>query len=148
MIVGILTAVGVVGAIGLLIGLFLGAAGLRFHVETDPKEEAVLGLLPGNNCGGCGFAGCSGLAAAIAKGEAPVNACPVGGEAVGEKIAAVMGVEAGESRRMTAFVACQGTCDKEPPMTIPGSRTARCSPLCRGEDQKAAAMAAWVTEAA
>lgn len=112
MIVGILTAVGVVGAIGLLIGLFLGAAGLRFHVETDPKEEAVLRLLPGNNCGGCGFAGCSGLAAAIAKGEAPVNACPVGGEAVGEKIAAVMGVEAGESRRMTAFVACQGTCDK------------------------------------
>lgn len=112
MIAGILIAVAVVGGVGLLIGLFLGAAGIRFRVETDPREEAVLALLPGNNCGGCGFAGCSGLAAAIAKGEAAVNACPVGGEATGKRIAAVMGVEAQAGTRKTAFVACQGTCDK------------------------------------
>ena len=86
MIKGIIIAALIVGAIGIFIGLFLGVAGLKFKVEVDPKEEAVLGALPGNNCGGCGFAGCSGLAAAIAKGEAPVNACPVGGEAVGEKL--------------------------------------------------------------
>ena len=66
----------IVGAVGLFIGLFLGIAGIKFKVEVDEKEEAVLGVLPGNNCGGCGYAGCSGLAAAIAKGEAPVNACP------------------------------------------------------------------------
>lgn len=112
MITGILVATVVVGAVGLLIGLFLGAAGIRFRVETDPKEEAVLALLPGNNCGGCGYAGCSGLAAAIAKGEAPVNACPVGGESVGKKIASVMGVASVEKKRMVAFVACQGTCEK------------------------------------
>ena len=83
-ITGIVTAAAVVSAVGIFVGLFLGAAGIRFKVEVDEKEEAVLAALPGNNCGGCGFAGCSGLAAAIAKGEAPVNACPVGGEAVGK----------------------------------------------------------------
>lgn len=108
----ILIAVAVVGGVGLFLGLFLGAAGILFKVEVDEKEEAVLGALPGNNCGGCGFPGCSGLAAAIAKGEAPVNACPVGGEAVGKVIAEIMGVEAEESVRMTAFVKCAGTCDK------------------------------------
>ena len=78
-ITGILSAAAVVGVVGIFVGLFLGVAGIRFHVEKDEKEEAVLAALPGNNCGGCGFPGCSGLAAAIAKGEAPVNACPVGG---------------------------------------------------------------------
>ena len=108
---GILMTTFTVGAVGLFVGLFLGAAGIKFKVEVDEKEEAVLGVLPGNNCGGCGYAGCSGLAAAIAKGEAPVNACPVGGEKVGSQIAQIMGVEAGDSVRQVAFVRCQG--DKE-----------------------------------
>ena len=111
-VTGILTATAVVGVVGIFVGLFLGAAGIKFRVEVDEKEEAVLAALPGNNCGGCGYAGCSGLAAAIAKGEAPVNACPVGGAPVGEKIAAIMGVEAGASERKVAFVACMGDCDK------------------------------------
>lgn len=112
MITGILTAALVVGLVGIFMGLFLGVAGIKFKVEVDEKEEAVLAALPGNNCGGCGYAGCSGLAAAIAKGEAPVNACPVGGEAVGNKIAAIMGVEAQTSEKMVAYVHCQGDCEK------------------------------------
>ena len=76
--IGILTAAVVVAAVGIFVGLFLGIAGIKFKVQVDEKEEAVLAALPGNNCGGCGYAGCSGLAAAIAKGEAPVNGCPVG----------------------------------------------------------------------
>ena len=110
--IGILAATAVVGAVGIFVGLFLGVAGIRFKVEVDEKEEAVLAALPGNNCGGCGYAGCSGLAAAIAKGEAAVNACPVGGEAVGKKIAAIMGVEAENAERRVAYVACQGNCKK------------------------------------
>lgn len=109
---GVLKAAGMVGFVGLFIGAFLGFAAIKFKVKVDEKEEAVLGLLPGNNCGGCGFAGCSGLAAAIAKGEAPVNGCPVGGQPVADKIAEVMGVEAGNSVKMVAFVKCQGDCDK------------------------------------
>ena len=108
---GILMATLTVGTVGLFVGLFLGVAGIKFKVEVDEKEEAVVGVLPGNNCGGCGYAGCSGLAAAIAKGEAPVNACPVGGENVGNQIAQIMGVEASDSARQVAFVRCQG--DKE-----------------------------------
>ncbi|MDD3204319.1 MAG: RnfABCDGE type electron transport complex subunit B [Lachnospiraceae bacterium] len=111
-ITGIIIAVVVVGGVGLFIGLFLGIAAIKFRVEVDEREEAVLAVLPGNNCGGCGYAGCSNLAAAIAKGEAPVNACPVGGEPVGEKIAEIMGVDAGASTKMVAFVKCAGTCEK------------------------------------
>ena len=47
-----------------------------------------------------------------AEGKAPVNACPVGGAPVGEKIAAIMGVEAGAAEKKVAFVKCKGTCDK------------------------------------
>lgn len=108
----IVIATVVVGIVGIVIGIVLGIAGEKFKVEVDPKEEACLDALPGNNCGACGFAGCSGLAAAIAKGEAPVNTCPVGGAPVAEKIAAIMGVEAGESEKEVAFVMCGGTCDK------------------------------------
>lgn len=111
-ITGIITAVVVVGGLGLFVGLFLGIAGIKFKVNVDEKEEAVLNLLPGNNCGGCGYPGCSGLAAAIAKGDAPVNSCPVGGKPVADKVAKVMGVDAGDSRHMVAFVKCQGTIER------------------------------------
>lgn len=111
-VTGILTAAAIVAVVGIFVGLFLGVAGIVFKVEVDEKEEAVLAALPGNNCGGCGFAGCSGLAAAIAKGEAPVNACPVGGEAVGNKIAEIMGVNAESTVKKVAYVSCQGDCEK------------------------------------
>ena len=112
MLHGILVATAIVGIVGLIVGLFLGIAAISFKVEVDEREEAILEALPGNNCGGCGYAGCSGLAAAIVKGEAPVNACPVGGEAVGNTIAAIMGVEAEAGNRQAAFVHCKGDCNK------------------------------------
>ena len=111
-ITGILIAAGIVAAVGVFVGLFLGIAGIAFKTEVNPQEEAVLAALPGNNCGGCGYPGCSGLAAAIAAGEAPVNGCPVGGEAVGKKVAEIMGVDAGSSEKMVAYVACKGDCEK------------------------------------
>ena len=70
----ILISVAVVAAVGLFIGIFLGVASIAFRVKVDEREEKVLAALPGNNCGGCGYPGCSGLASAIIKGEAPVNA--------------------------------------------------------------------------
>ena len=108
----IVIAAVIVGAVGVLIGIFLGLAGIRFKVEVDEKEEAILAALPGNNCGGCGYAGCSGLAAAIAKGEAPANACPVGGSAVGKTIGEILGVAVENGERKVAFVHCQGDCNK------------------------------------
>lgn len=109
---GLLLAAGIIGAIGIIIGVFLGVASEKFKVEVDEKEILVREELPGNNCGGCGYPGCDGLAAAIAAGTASVNACPVGGPAVADKIAAIMGVESGVSVKKVAFVKCKGTCDK------------------------------------
>lgn len=109
---GILIAAAVVGGTGLLIGLFLGVFGEKFKVEVDEKEIAVREALPGNNCGGCGYAGCDGLAAAIAKGEAPVSGCPVGGEPVAKAIGEIMGVSADSGVKMVAFVKCGGDCEK------------------------------------
>ena len=63
----ILLAAVMVGGTGIVIGILLGLAGKAFHVETDPREAAIREELPGNNCGGCGYPGCDGMAAAIAK---------------------------------------------------------------------------------
>ena len=109
---GIILAAVVVGGTGLFIGVFLGIAGKKFAVKVDEREEAILGVLPGNNCGGCGYAGCSGLAAAIAKGEAPVGQCPVGGDPVAAKVSEIMGVKVEAGVKKVAFVKCAGTCDK------------------------------------
>lgn len=108
---GIIIAILVVGAVGLFIGLFLGLAGKKFAVWTDPREEEVLEALPGNNCGACGYPGCSGLAAAIAKDEADIAACPVGGQSVADVIATIMGVEVQQAQRNVAYVKCGGTCE-------------------------------------
>ncbi len=109
---GILIATLSVAVIGLLIGLMLVNVGKKFAVEVDEKEAAVRDCLPGNNCGGCGFAGCDALAAAIAKGEAPVDGCPVGGAPVAAKIGNIMGVETDAADRKVAYVMCSGDCDK------------------------------------
>jgi len=110
----VLTATLMVGGVGLVIGLLLGVTGHIFKVEIDPKQAAIRACLPGNNCGGCGYPGCDGLAAAIFNGEAPVNQCPVGGAPVAAKIAEVMGVEADAvpaAEGKKAFVKCKGDND-------------------------------------
>ncbi len=111
-ITGIFLATVIVGGTGLLLGLFLGFFGKKFYVEVDERVEQIQEALPGNNCGGCGYAGCSALAEAIGKGEAPIDACPVGGAATAAIVGKIMGKEAGVSKRMTAFVKCAGSCEK------------------------------------
>ena len=107
----IVAATSSVAVIGLLIGLMLVYVGKKFAVEVNEQEAAVRDCLPGNNCGGCGYAGCDALAAAIANGEAPVNACPVGGDPVASRISNIMGVEASSVERKIAFVKCAGDCE-------------------------------------
>ncbi|MBO4359456.1 MAG: RnfABCDGE type electron transport complex subunit B [Eubacteriaceae bacterium] len=101
----------VITLIGIAVGAGLVYASKKFYVKVDEREAAVRTCLPGNNCGACGFAGCDAMAAAIVAGEAPVNGCPVGGNAAAEKIAVVMDVTAEETERHAAFVRCSGTCD-------------------------------------
>ncbi|MCD7757576.1 MAG: RnfABCDGE type electron transport complex subunit B [Clostridiales bacterium] len=107
----IVSSILILAVIGLLVGLMLVFVSETFHVEVDEREAAVRECLPGNNCGGCGYAGCDAVAAAIVKGEAPVNACPVGGAPVADKISEIMGISADSTEKMVAFVKCAGTCD-------------------------------------
>lgn len=108
----IIISIVLLAVLGILIGLLLGVAAKAFAVETDERVILVRECLPGNNCGGCGYPGCDGLAEAIVSGDAPVNACPVGGAPVAGKIGEILGVEAGDSVRKVAFVKCAGTCDQ------------------------------------
>ena len=96
--------------IGIVVGAGLVFAGKKFFVPVDEREAAVREVLPGNNCGACGFAGCDAMAAAIVAGDAPVNGCPVGGAPVAEKIGGIMGKDAQILERQVAFVRCKGTC--------------------------------------
>ncbi len=61
--------------IGLILGAVLGVASIVFYVKVDNRVEDVIALLPGYNCGGCGYPGCAGLADALVKGEASVTLC-------------------------------------------------------------------------
>ena len=101
----------VIAVIALLVAIGLVFTGKKFAVTVDERVVAIREKLPGNNCGACGYAGCDALAAAISAGDAPVNACPVGGGPVAEEIGNIMGTTAGAMERKTAFVACKGTCD-------------------------------------
>lgn len=98
----------VLAVMGAAFGAILGLAAKVFAVQKDPKEEAILECLPGANCGGCGYPGCSGYAAAVASGKAPVNACAVGEGPVAAQIAQIMGVENVSVVRKEAVVHCTG----------------------------------------
>ncbi|MCH5321276.1 MAG: RnfABCDGE type electron transport complex subunit B [Eubacterium sp.] len=108
----IIIAVAALSVLGIIIGLVLSIAEKVFHVEVDEREVAVREALPGSNCGGCGYAGCDSLAKAIANGDAPVSACPVGGMTVAQQIAEIMGQEVGDMEKMVAYVKCDGSYEK------------------------------------
>ena len=104
----VIYAVVLLGVLGAVFGCVLAVASKVFEVKKDPREEEILGLLAGANCGGCGYPGCSGCAAAILKGDAPVNACAPAGADAAAKIAAIMGLSAPTGEREVAFVRCNG----------------------------------------
>ena len=78
------------------------------RVTVDERVVQVREVLPGANCGACGFTGCDNYADAVVEDGAETNLCPVGGSAVAEKVAAIMGVEAGAFKRTAARVLCNG----------------------------------------
>jgi electron transport complex protein RnfB len=105
----ILTAVLVLGGLGLLFGIGLAVASRVFAVKVDPKVEKIRLALPGANCGACGYPGCDGFANAVASGNAPVNGCPVGGAETAQKLGEIMGVNAEAGIKKVARVICKGT---------------------------------------
>ena len=92
----ILTAVIVLGVTGVLIGVVLYLISKKFAVESDPRIGQIEELLPGANCGGCGFAGCRAFAEACVKNPALEGlSCPVGGDDVMSKVRVIVNTPVG-----------------------------------------------------
>ena len=104
----VLTAVIVMGCLGVILGLVIGFFAKLFKVETDSRVELVTELLPGANCGGCGKAGCADFAKSVVSGENPPGKCPVSGREQIAAIALALGVDAGETFKKRAVVRCGG----------------------------------------
>lgn len=111
MVENILTALLVVGVIGVLAGVLLAVASHFFKVEEDETVKAVREALPGANCGACGYAGCDSYAEAVAQGKAEPNLCIPGAAAVADKLSEILGVSVDSKEPGVAFVACNGTCE-------------------------------------
>ena len=114
----ILLAIVILGAIALVSAVVLYVASRRFAVKVDERIGRVAEVLPPANCGGCGFPGCSAFAEACVKaadgGSLEGRSCPVGGQEVMDKVAGILGLEAGHAVAKIAVVRCNGTCEARP----------------------------------
>ena len=110
-----------------VLGIALGFFREFFAVEQDPLAGLIREALPGANCGACGFPGCDGYALAAASRQADTGACSVGGQAVAEKIAALLGTNAEAVEPAIMVLACQGSKEHAP---LKGEYTG--IPTCRG----------------
>jgi len=105
--------VAIVVGIGVFAGLILTVAAKFMAVKEDETAVAILEVLPGANCGACGFAGCADYASALAADRSlPINACPPGGAAVTRALSDLLGLEFADSAGQFAVMHCSGTCDK------------------------------------
>lgn len=105
----------ILAGLGLLLSLMLSLIAKKFRVKEDPRIDEVEKVMPGANCGGCGFAGCRAFAdAAVKAPNLDNNYCPVGGNEVMKKVAAILGYEVVDKAPQVAVVRCNGTCEKRP----------------------------------
>ncbi len=101
-----------IGLLGLVFGALLAYAAGKLKVEVDPRIEQINEILPGANCGGCGYAGCAAYARALVeKDDVLINACAPGGSEVSDKIAKILDKETVKGETNIAVVHCSG--DKE-----------------------------------
>ncbi|MBU0573251.1 MAG: RnfABCDGE type electron transport complex subunit B [Candidatus Margulisbacteria bacterium] len=106
----ILISIFTMGLLAMFFAVVLVVANQKLKVREDPRVEEIMNALPGLNCGGCGFPGCHGLAEKIAEhGSLEGLGCPPGGQAVADKIAAILGIETSASVKKRAEVFCAGT---------------------------------------
>lgn len=111
----LIASIVVLGIIGLVSAVVLFFVAKKFNVEEDPRIDQVEAVLPGANCGGCGYPGCRGFADACVKSDSlDGKLCPVGGQAVMTKVAGILGLTAGEATPKVAVVRCSGTCTARP----------------------------------
>lgn len=109
-----LTPVLLVCIIGLVSAVVLTLAAKFMAVPVDETAVKIREVLPGANCGACGYAGCDDYASALAADPQGVaaNLCIPGGASTSGGIASILGVDAGSSVPQVAMVHCSGLSDK------------------------------------
>lgn len=111
--------IGILAGLGLLLSVILFFIAKKFKVEEDPRIDEVEKVMPGANCGGCGFAGCRAFADSAVKAPNLDNHyCPVGGDPVMKQVAAILGYEVKAKAPMVAVVRCNGSCENRPRTNI------------------------------
>lgn len=110
-IVAVLITVAVMSVLGAVLATALAFAGKIFEVKKDERIEKIIQILPGVNCGGCGYTGCEKYAEAVVKNGEEVNLCTVGGGPAVDSLSVIMGVNAEKKQRKRAQVMCRGTCE-------------------------------------
>ena len=104
----VLVSVLTLGGVGLVFGTLIAFANKKLKVWEDPRIDAVTDLLPGTNCGACGFAGCRAFAEGLIADETQPAACTNMGPEGVEAVASYLGVEAGEANKRVARLLCAG----------------------------------------
>ncbi|MBL7140760.1 MAG: RnfABCDGE type electron transport complex subunit B [Planctomycetes bacterium] len=104
-------AASVLGVLAVVFAVLLAVAHRFFRVHVDPRQERIEQILPGANCGSCGYGGCAAYAEAVAKGEAAPDRCTPGGPECAVTIAEVMGVQVAGFVPKVAVIKCQGSCE-------------------------------------
>lgn len=108
-------AVILLGSIGAIAAIILYIVAKKFKVEEDPKVAEVEDVLPGANCGACGFAGCHAMAEALVKTKDVEHIyCPVGGSKVMTNIGSILGLEISDKEPQIAVVCCNGSKQNAP----------------------------------
>ena len=97
-----ISAIVLLTLIGALLGLGLGALSRYLPVTEDPVERQIGEMLPGTQCGQCGYAGCQQAAAALVDGTAPLSICPPGGPALVQQLADALGRDAEQEEGSTS----------------------------------------------
>ena len=103
---------------GLVFGILLTVISKVFAVKVDERTQHITEILPGANCGACGYAGCADYADAIVSKGAPMNACLPGGASAASSIGSIMGVAVSAAERKIPVVHCNGTCTATKPKFV------------------------------
>ncbi len=104
----ILISTGALGGLGAAAAALLAGASRVLRVEEDPRVQQVTDALPGANCGGCGFPGCSGFAAAVVAGKAEPTLCAPGGAQIAQTVGDILGIVVEAKARQVARLRCHG----------------------------------------
>jgi RnfABCDGE-type electron transport complex B subunit len=107
----ILVSVVILGGVGTTFGALIALTNAKMRVEEDPRLDELTDILPGANCGACGFAGCRSFAEAVIGGDTPPAKCTVMSEDEREDVALMLGVDAGDVDRQVARLLCAGGSD-------------------------------------